>query len=194
MDNLPFFHPPSILFFFLPILLGYNWHTALYKFKVYSIMIQHKYIMKWLSHSSFIPSSEHPISNHYVLVCYKMCIGDCLCLLISCTSIFQTCEHCYYSSNIFIHCQLLSHVLDTLIFFHFQGIPVILRFLSISQRYYFIHQELLTLEGLIQANVVVAKVGNCSLFKTKLGPTMVIWNPITPKQQFPKALFSLQHK
>jgi len=85
MDNLPFFHPPSILFFFLPILLGYNWHTALYKFKVYSIMIQHKYIMKWLSHSSFIPSSEHPISNHYVLVCYKMCIGDCLCLLISCT-------------------------------------------------------------------------------------------------------------
>lgn len=85
-------------------------------------------------------------------------------------------------------------MLDTLILFHFQSIPVILRFVSILQRYYLIHQERLTLEGLIQANMVVAKVGNCSLCKIKLGPMMVIWNPITPKQQSPKALFSLQHK
>lgn len=85
-------------------------------------------------------------------------------------------------------------MLDTLILFHFRSIPVILRFVSILQRYYLIHQERLTLEGLIQANMVVAKVGNCSLCKIKLGPMMVIWNPITPKQQSPKALFSLQHK
>ena len=44
---------PSVLAlyseFFLPILLRCNWYTALYKFKVYSIIIWVTYIMKWLS-------------------------------------------------------------------------------------------------------------------------------------------------
>ena len=31
-----------------PVLLRYNWHTALYKFKVYSLMIWLTYIMEWL--------------------------------------------------------------------------------------------------------------------------------------------------
>ena len=35
-------------FVFLPGLLRYNWHTALYKSKVYCIMIWLTYIMKWL--------------------------------------------------------------------------------------------------------------------------------------------------
>ena len=35
-------------FFLLPVLLRYTWHTALYKFKVYSIMIWFIYDMKWL--------------------------------------------------------------------------------------------------------------------------------------------------
>ena len=35
--------------FFLPVLLRYSLHTALYKFKVYSIMIWPAYIMKWWS-------------------------------------------------------------------------------------------------------------------------------------------------
>ena len=34
----PFLCSVSV-FKFAPILLGYNWHTAVYKFKVYSIMI-----------------------------------------------------------------------------------------------------------------------------------------------------------
>ena len=35
--------------FFLPALLRYNWHTALCKFKVHSIMIWLTHIMRWLS-------------------------------------------------------------------------------------------------------------------------------------------------
>ena len=35
--------------FFLPALLRYNWHTALCKFKVHSIMIWLPYIMRWLT-------------------------------------------------------------------------------------------------------------------------------------------------
>ena len=34
--------------FFLPVLLSYNWHTALYKFKAYGIIIWLKNIVKWL--------------------------------------------------------------------------------------------------------------------------------------------------
>ena len=43
-------------YFFLPVLLRYNWHTALYKLKVYSVMIWLTYVVKWY-HSMF---SEHP--------------------------------------------------------------------------------------------------------------------------------------
>ena len=43
--ELKFRHCILILLFFLPVLLGYSWHTALYKFKVYS-MIWFAYIMK----------------------------------------------------------------------------------------------------------------------------------------------------
>ena len=35
------------IFLFPPVLLRYNWHTALYKFKVYSTMIWLTNIMKW---------------------------------------------------------------------------------------------------------------------------------------------------
>ena len=35
--------------FFILVLLRYNWHRVIYKFKVYSIMIWLTYIMKWLS-------------------------------------------------------------------------------------------------------------------------------------------------
>ena len=44
---------------FLPGLLRYNWHTALYKFKVNSIMNWLRYIMKWLPQNI----SEHPSSH-----------------------------------------------------------------------------------------------------------------------------------
>ena len=37
----------SFILFFLPVLLIYKWHTALYKFKVGSIMVWRPYIMKW---------------------------------------------------------------------------------------------------------------------------------------------------
>ena len=43
------FFPLSLSFFFLPALSRYNLHTALYKFKVYSIMTWVMYIMKWLA-------------------------------------------------------------------------------------------------------------------------------------------------
>ena len=33
---------------FLPVLLRYNWHRALYKSKVYRVMILFTYIMKYL--------------------------------------------------------------------------------------------------------------------------------------------------
>ena len=35
-------------YIFLPVLLRYNWHRALYKSKVYRIMIWFTYIMKYL--------------------------------------------------------------------------------------------------------------------------------------------------
>ena len=41
--------PGSHFIIFLPILLRYNWHKELYKFKVYSIMIWLTYFKKWLS-------------------------------------------------------------------------------------------------------------------------------------------------
>ena len=40
---------PFLWVFFLPALSRYNLHTALYKFKVYSIMTWVMYIMKWLA-------------------------------------------------------------------------------------------------------------------------------------------------
>ena len=44
---------------FLPVLLRYNWHTALSNFKVYSIMIWLTCIVKWSSQYKF---SEYPSS------------------------------------------------------------------------------------------------------------------------------------
>ena len=38
-----------LYFLFLPVLLSYNRHIVLYKFKVYRLIIWFTYIMKWLS-------------------------------------------------------------------------------------------------------------------------------------------------
>ena len=44
----PFLFPfLSFFVFFLPVLLIYDWHTALYQFKVYSVMIWLTRIVKW---------------------------------------------------------------------------------------------------------------------------------------------------
>lgn len=55
--------------FFLPVLLRYNWHSALYKFKVYSTVVWLKFIMKWLPqnlvkfsyHLSYINNTFFPL-------------------------------------------------------------------------------------------------------------------------------------
>ena len=46
----PFQHTETLkrcVIFFLPVLLRYNWHTVLYKFKGYDITMWLKYIIKW---------------------------------------------------------------------------------------------------------------------------------------------------
>ena len=42
------YHWLLFLFFFFLVLLRHNWHTALYKLKVYTIMILFPYVVKWL--------------------------------------------------------------------------------------------------------------------------------------------------